>query len=801
MTFWQLHYTSCERGLSGHSGFQFCAVTPNVPPKVLGEVERLTVYEPPRHMRAGGTGADTDDHPVNLIHTRSEFTGGVIIANVVFAGADFSQRSGNYFAHTLVSDTAVADGQPVLPIELWGSPFWEQRQGPTADLAALPALPPPGPVTREAVGRFLAAGTHRAIQLGNLLAAADEAIFGGEPVLVIDSDSAAIAHWIAAACYLLGPELGRALTFATYSQDPLRCQTHVVGALHTAKPFRPDITSSFLLLDMAAEEAPAVSSHGAAAMLARIGTSRAAPVWDLAANLGAPAGESLQACFPMLAAAALVLGQELSAAELDAALEQLKAPATRTTSGMAARAVRSALRSQWLDPPSASRQSKIVDLAILADSASAAEPVPASKALAGVVESALVDDTLTRLSRGEPLGEAGALRTDQARSQAMERCTERLRQVPPESALELIGWASAARVPLPDRDVREVGRSLVGPGLLAGEVPSKLAQAIKEWPALHAGLVDGVASLSASQQQALFAGSAGRLFRVADFASHPGAAEEWLVQAVANRRAAPAEAFEYVVKRRHERRQAPAADASLISRLWPNRDWTAMEASQIVEWLPPEELRGAPVQEQLGAILSTIPDPWNDTRSWRRIILQLSTLPRTVLQDPRLAIVSTLTPAVALLDLAASQPARADDSIGKLITDYGTAGPEVKKLLDLQLPPLLLWHSDLGTALTACPKVLRSHFANYAYRLLEAEHDAQAAARLYLATRVLGQAKFGEFANTLGRDVLAKALDKWTRAELDEVGRQVEALSPKEAATFKLWRSKRLGRRGRRALW
>src|SRR5690349_12932559 len=189
MTFWQLHYTSCERGLSGHSGFQFCAVTPDVPPRVLGEVERLTVYEPPRHMKASGPGAGIDGYPVNLIQTRSEFTGGMIIANVVFAGADFSQRSGNYFAHTLVADSAAADALPALPVELWRSPFWQRHQGPTADLAALPALPEPGPVTRAAVSSFLADGTHRAVQLGNLLAATDEAMFGGVPVLVIDSDS------------------------------------------------------------------------------------------------------------------------------------------------------------------------------------------------------------------------------------------------------------------------------------------------------------------------------------------------------------------------------------------------------------------------------------------------------------------------------------------------------------------------------------------------------------------------------------------------------------------------------------
>jgi len=357
-------------------------------------------------------------------------------------------------------------------------------------------------------------------------------------------------------------------------------------------------------------------------------------------------------------------------------------------------------------------------------------------------------------------------------------------------------------VPLPDRDVRDVGRNLVRSGRLADEVLGALAQAIKEWPALQAGLIESVSSLSVSQQQALFAGPAARLFRLKDFASHPMAAEEWLVQSVTSGRAAPAKAFEHVVKRRHDRGLVPAVDMDLLRRLWPNRDWTAREAAQIVVWLPPEDFRSVPVQEQLGAILSAIPDAWHDAESWRKVVLQLYEMPRGALQDPRIAAASTLAPSVALLDVAASQPANAEDAIGKLIKDYGKAGPEVRELLDLQLPPLLLWHPNLGAVLTTCPKALRDYFASYSFILLQAEpHDARAAARLYLAVRVLGQAKLGEYANVLEKGVLAEALTKWNRDELDEVTAQIEVISPKEAATFKLWKSKRLGRLGRRALW
>lgn len=52
MAFSQLHYTSCELGISGHSGFQFCAITPGVSNEVMREVEKLTFYEAPRRRPA-----------------------------------------------------------------------------------------------------------------------------------------------------------------------------------------------------------------------------------------------------------------------------------------------------------------------------------------------------------------------------------------------------------------------------------------------------------------------------------------------------------------------------------------------------------------------------------------------------------------------------------------------------------------------------------------------------------------------------------------------------------------------------
>ena len=103
---------------------------------------------------------------------------------------------------------------------------------------------------------FLAGTPNPVRQLESLLAAVDQAMDGGQRVLLVGADSAAVCHWIAAACYALGPALGRQLTFATYSHDPRRCLTHVVGAIADDPSVRLD-TAAFCTFG-----SPPVASRG-----------------------------------------------------------------------------------------------------------------------------------------------------------------------------------------------------------------------------------------------------------------------------------------------------------------------------------------------------------------------------------------------------------------------------------------------------------------------------------------------------------------------------------------------------------
>lgn len=132
----QLYYTSCETGLSGFAGFQFNAVTPGLPPQILREVETLTSYQPPRQVGSKPAAADIAACPVSLVYSAEPTT---IVARVVFVGTDFSRRSGNYFAHALVSGDGPGPFSEVLPIELWDSPLWVAEPIDGTELPALPA--------------------------------------------------------------------------------------------------------------------------------------------------------------------------------------------------------------------------------------------------------------------------------------------------------------------------------------------------------------------------------------------------------------------------------------------------------------------------------------------------------------------------------------------------------------------------------------------------------------------------------------------------------------------------------------
>jgi hypothetical protein len=151
VAFEQLYYTSCERGVGGYAGFQFNALSQGAGAGIMRQVEQLTGYELP------SWDTSPDDAPVNLCHVHDAARGGDITARVVYAGTDFSGRSGNYFAHALVTENSQRDFGGLLPVELWESPLWSRTPADGTVLPTIPAAPPRGSFDRPAVAAFLGA--------------------------------------------------------------------------------------------------------------------------------------------------------------------------------------------------------------------------------------------------------------------------------------------------------------------------------------------------------------------------------------------------------------------------------------------------------------------------------------------------------------------------------------------------------------------------------------------------------------------------------------------------------------------
>ncbi|MFJ9553111.1 GTPase-associated protein 1-related protein [Nocardiopsis sp. NPDC101807] len=305
MGFAQLYYTSCEHGLSGYAGYQFNAATPGVDPRVLREVERFTVYEPPRRSSPAGVAG----HPVNLCYAPD--LGGVpVVSRVVSSGDDPSGRPGNYFAHSLVpagGDGAggVRDGDP-LPAELWDAGFWAEAPVRGNGLPVLEVRR--GPLDRRRTEAWARGLSPEAVV--RLLVCADGAVDGARP-LVLVADSSSVAHWVAALTHLMPPGRARMLSFATYGGDPDGTPVHVVGV-----PPGTDTSSWEDRFTVHAPEAdppgrlpePDERSRAVADRLVRAGARGAVDLWRGAAPYASGRERRLADWRPVLAASAALAG-------------------------------------------------------------------------------------------------------------------------------------------------------------------------------------------------------------------------------------------------------------------------------------------------------------------------------------------------------------------------------------------------------------------------------------------------------------------------------------------------------------
>ena len=432
MAFKQLYYTSCEHGVGGYAGFQFNAVSPGTGERTMREVEQLTVYELP------SWDSPPADAPVNLCHVPGAARGDSITANVVYAGTDFSGRSGNYFAHALVTADPEHDFDGLLPVELWESPVWARTQVDDTALPALGGALPRGSVDRPAVAAFLDAQGDARTVLVQLLSTVDKVMREDRSLILWTATSTENAYWIAAVSYLLEASRARQMSFYTYTRRPAQCRAHVIGTVPGTVTSVAVLADSFRVFDLTSRTLPEVEVHPLAELLVQVGVVRAAGLWRQAALLAAGTERTFDDWYPVAAAAAGLLGVEpLPAGAVDAMADWLHDAAVRP------------------DPLSGPRVETV--LTVLHDryeelSDDRLRPLLSTAKAAGAVgqlqriEIILVDRALIQLRQGRSPAEPVPLASQEGEQLAVIGCERLLGTANAGVAVTVLDWARQSRL-------------------------------------------------------------------------------------------------------------------------------------------------------------------------------------------------------------------------------------------------------------------------------------------------------------------------------------------------------------------
>jgi len=764
MAFQQLYYTSCEHGLAGYGGYQFNAVTPGVAPAVLREVEERTVYEPPRWLLARPD--EPEAYPVAFSVGTSEATGTTIATHVVFTGADYSGRPGNYFVHALVTGTPGRDFGPLLPAELWGSGLWQSQPADGTELPALPGPPARGVIDRAGAQAFLDSRDGGEI-LPELLTAVGRAMAGQRPVLLAAHDVTENAWWIAALSYLLGEHLGRRLTFTTYSHRPSYARYHLVGVLPGTVPPGTE------LFDLAAGTTPGGAIHPLATLLATTGVMAVPGLWQQAAVFASGTEHDLDDWLAPVALAAGVLGRPLPPGEADQVAGWLPAAAR----SMPAQVADVGLGVVLAQPAGTLTDARLTGLLGLARRL----PAPAR---AEQLERLLTGRAIAHLRAGEP-ATAVPLASPAAQI-AGEQAAEILAVATPATAMAVLDWAAASGIMLPEEELERFGRTHLDPALPEPASPPLL----RRYPAVLRGLLERLAAEPPPVTGALLRGSLGGLLNRDDLAGHAELTELWLIQSVARGDRAPLQAFDEIADVRDGAQRIPRADAALLRLLWPG----GCPADDLTELLGAfTEDPDPDVLDWLGAEIGALAARPTTTDSWLRLAQALSGHPVLPLlpEEPTRAARNAVR-VLPLLDLAyRGGPQGSLAVFPRLFGEYTAADPDTRRLLERELPRLLARADPLDEALRGCPKDVAAAFCLLlGERLSPLQADTGLARRAFVALArpdVLAQPTLTEW--------LAGAFEqvsKWRRRDLAALGQAIGDDGPL-ARAFQAWRDAHRG--------
>lgn len=234
----QLYYTSCRKGQSGSSGYQTWASSDGVEREDRREIERRGAYRPPRSApREPSQEELAQAFPKAFRFYRLE-SGRWCLSLSCYTGKDYSNRWGNFFAHTLIGN---AEAPSSWPIDFYEWDGWKQAMTAEEDSGTAPApLPVLNLRNPEAnsfslgeLQDFLSEEPDRAGTLVEIVRAVFERVASqkqgeggsGTPpkAIVIRDDFLNGLFWIGCVLKAFPCALAGTLTFSTYQEDARDC--------------------------------------------------------------------------------------------------------------------------------------------------------------------------------------------------------------------------------------------------------------------------------------------------------------------------------------------------------------------------------------------------------------------------------------------------------------------------------------------------------------------------------------------------------------------------------------------------
>jgi len=223
----QLHYTSCQHGLSGHAGFQTRAISVGITLEEQRVLERIGIYEPPRDLPPEPVPDDILENFPKAFRSLFLETNRLAVIRSVYVGQDYTGRWGNYFSHGLVLNNFPND---LWPIDFYEWNGWKEKISQDEDssetsfqLQPANLQPDESAYSFTELQEFLKEDTNRTNQLANMIRAILMRRATSRSLVIREELENTGLFWIACIQKSFPSTHQKELSCSSYQFDPRAC--------------------------------------------------------------------------------------------------------------------------------------------------------------------------------------------------------------------------------------------------------------------------------------------------------------------------------------------------------------------------------------------------------------------------------------------------------------------------------------------------------------------------------------------------------------------------------------------------